>query len=177
MIHFLPAWYAPNAATKALHEYLRFGDFQSFTVNDPFACCIAASPSASPSFVGNAAVNSQASVNTPSGCYLARGRTAAIGAVMHAHACAASGAGIGAPVGGGVDRLVPLYLLNEGSLVESTLRGVVPGAFLVFGKKDTDVGYLHDVTTTSDFLYVRTGRGDQTVNFAFMCFDILGPWQ
>lgn len=176
MMHFLPAWYAPVAATKAIHEYLRFGDFQSFTVNDPFACCIAAAPSASPSFVGSAAVNSQTAVNTPSGCYLARGRTAAIGAVRHVHACAVSEAGLGAAVAE-ADRLVPLYLLNEESLAASTLRGVVPGAYLVYGKKETDVGYLHDVTATSDFLYVRTGRGDQTANFAFMCFDVLGPWQ
>lgn len=175
-IHFLPAWYGAAPAAQAQHEYLRFGDFPSYATGDPFACCIAAAPSAAPLFNGYAGVNSEQVVGGAGGCYLARARSGVAGAIRHIHACATVQAGLGAAEANSADRLVPLYLLDHPAAAESTLRGVVPGAYLVYSKKSTDVGYLHDVTTTSDYMYVRTGRGDQTSLFAFMCFDVLGPW-
>lgn len=176
-IHFLPAWYAPNANSQGIHEYLRFGDFQSWIVNDPYSCEIAALPIATPSFTGGTGIGSAEGITTAGGCYLARNRGHTAGAVQHTHASIVSSAGQGPAVDSFPDLLAPIYILDGATgITTDPIRGVVRGVNLFCGKKSSDVGYLQDITSESSVLYVRAGRGDQTGNFQFLGFDIKGPW-
>lgn len=177
-INFLPAWYRQNASAQGQHEYLRFGDIYGFYEQDPFACCIAAIPNSSPTFTGNSGTNTERLLTTAGGCYLARDRSGGVTSIQHIHACAVSAAGLGANVSPASDQLVPIYIVDANVMTESTaLRGAVRGAFLVFGKRSSDLGYLIDSTADSAVLYVRTGRADEHTVYAYMCFDIKGPWR